>query len=173
MKSLPALVITCLLIFTFFTGCANTHYQMNDKQKELAKSLTDITDDYLTKNIGKTGFGGKTFCMYKTLDIEETNQGLSEYLFAVCQEYYLNDGDLKEGTGISLPIALFLQKENQSYKVLRHKIPRDGSQNSHDIDALFPTKTHNEIYSLRSGSNYWRDELEKKASNYFQKSIKR
>lgn len=60
---------------------------MNDKQKELAQSLTGVTDDYLTENIGKTGFGGKTFCTYKTLDIEETKQGVNEYLFAVCQEY--------------------------------------------------------------------------------------
>lgn len=166
-------MIYLLTIITLFIGCANTRYQMNDKQKELAQSLTGVTDDYLTEKIGKSGFGGKPFCTYKTLDIEETKQGVSEYLFAVCQEYYLIDGHLKEGTGISFPIVLFLQKENQIYKVLGHKIPRDGSQNSHDIDALFPTKTHNEIYILKSGSNFWRDELEKKASNYFQKSIKR
>src|SRR5262249_38805513 len=148
-----------LTIITLFAGCANTRYQMNNMQKELARSLTGVTDAYLTENIGKTGFTGKTFCTYKTLDIEETRQGVSEYLFAVCQEYHLNDGRLKEGTGISLPIVLFLQKENQIYKVLGHKIPRDGSQNWHDIETLFPARTHDEIQAISSGPNFWSKEL--------------
>ena len=69
-------MIYLLTIITLFIGCANGHYQLNNKQQELAQSLAGVTDDYLTEHIGKTGFGGKTFCTYKTLDIEETTLGV-------------------------------------------------------------------------------------------------
>ena len=166
-------MIYLLTIITLFIGCANAHYQLNNKQQELAQSLVGVTDDYLTEHIGKTGFGGKTFCTYKTLDIEETAQGINEYLFAVCQEYYFDDGHLKGGTATGLPVVLSLQKENQTYKVVGHKTPRDGSQNWHDIQTLFPAGTHEEIQAIRNGPNFWREELEKKASNYFQKPVER
>ena len=167
-------MIYLLTIITLLIGCANAHhYQMNNKQKELAQSLAGLTDGYLTENIGKTGFGGKAFCTYKALDIEETEQGVNEYLYVVCLEYYLNDGHLKMGTGLGLPVVLSLQKENKTYKAVGHKIPRDGSQNWHDIETLFPARTHGDIQAIRDGPNFWREELEKKASNYFQKPVER
>jgi hypothetical protein len=166
-------MIYLLTIITLFIGCTNSYYQVSDKQKGLAQSLAGMTDAYLTENIGKTGFGGKTFCTYKTLDIEEAKQGVNEYLYVVCQEYYLNDGHLKAGTGTGLPVVLSLQKENQTYKVVGHKTPRDGSQNWHDIETLFPAGTHEEIQAIRNGPNFWREELEKKAINYFQKPVER
>src|SRR5262249_23344550 len=148
-------------------GCANAHYQLNNKQQELAQSLAAVTDDYLIEHIGITGFGGKTFCTHKTLDIEETEQGVIEYLYVDCQEYYLNDNHLKMGTGSSLPVVLSLQKNNQTYKAVGHKTPRDGSQNWHDIETLFPSRTHKEIEDITGVPNFWREELEKKASKYF------
>ena len=58
-------MIYLLTIVALFIGCANAHYhahyQLNNKQQELAQSLAGVTDDYLTKNIGKAGFGGKPF----------------------------------------------------------------------------------------------------------------
>src|SRR5215475_2890717 len=69
-------MIYLLTINTLFTGCANAHYQLNNKQQELAQSLAAVTDDYLIEHIGITGFGGQTFCTHKTLDIEETEQGV-------------------------------------------------------------------------------------------------
>jgi hypothetical protein len=166
-------MIYLLIIITLFIGCAHAHCQLNNKQQELAQSLAGVTDDYLAEHIGKTGFGGKTFCTYKTLAIEETTPGVNEYLFAVCQEYYPNDGRLKKGTGIKLPVVLSLQKENQIYRVVGHKTPRDGSQYWHDIETLFPARTHEEIDALIGGPNFWREELEKKASKYFQQPVER
>jgi len=62
-------MIDLLTIITLFAGCANARYQMNNTQKELARSLTGVTDVYLTENIGKTGFTGKTFCTYRESDL--------------------------------------------------------------------------------------------------------
>ena len=169
-------MIYLITIIMLSAGCVSTQYQMNNKQKELAQSLAGLTDDYLAtaKNVGIIGFGGKVFCTHKTLDIEETEQGINEYLYVYCQEYYLTDGYLKMGTGRSLPVVLSLQKENQTYKAVGHKTPRDGSQSSHDVETLFPARTHKEIEAITGAlPAFWREELEKKASNYFQKPVER
>jgi len=66
-----------------------------------------------------------------------------------------------------LPAVLSLQKENQICRVVGHKTPRDGSQYWHDIETLFPARTHEEIDALIGGPNFWREELKRKLASIF------
>ena len=45
-------------------------------------------EDYLVTNIGISAFGGKVFCAYEPLNVEQ-GAGGKIYLWALCLEYYL------------------------------------------------------------------------------------
>lgn len=106
----------------------------------------EIIKDYLEKNIGVVGFGGEVFCAHEVFGGEKRGITITEYLWVMCQEYYLENDNLKEGTGSSLPVALILQKEEDIYKVINHKTPRDGNYYSQDIREIFPEKYHAKIF---------------------------
>src|SRR5438876_11088059 len=70
-------------------------------QRELAAQLKNVTKDYLVTKIGMSALGGKVFCEYKVLDLEENGENINEYVYTICQEYYLKgNGQLEKGTGI-------------------------------------------------------------------------
>src|SRR5204862_7176469 len=127
-------------------------------QKELGAQLAMVTTSYLNEKIGIASFGGKKFCGYKLLGVEETDKSISEYVDVLCQEFYLKGNrKLEKGTGISLPVALVLAKSDGSFDVIKHQTPRDGDAFMPDIEAIFPRKVQPEILSdLRSP---WRDSI--------------
>ncbi|HBB96534.1 MAG TPA: hypothetical protein DC054_14195 [Blastocatellia bacterium] len=126
---------------------------LTPRQKELGGQLTKVTTSYLNQKIGVAGFGGKPFCGYKLLDVEENEKGIFEYLDVLCQEYYLKgNGKLEKGTGIMQPVALTITKSNGDFQIVKHEVPRDGDGFNPDIEALFPKKAQQEIRSdLRNG----------------------
>ena len=113
------------------------------------QSKRKVVKTYLEENIWKTTFGGKTFCAYEVLG-EGNNlyihRGI-QYMWVLCEEYYLKNNKLRKGGGTSLPVALVLQKENHIYKVISHKIPRDGKLYVNDIKRIFPEDIQNKIFS--------------------------
>lgn len=143
--------------------------QLDQQQRQLATELKDVTKNYLVQQFGETGFGGKSFCAFKLLDIEQKGDDVNEYVYTVCQEYYLKNDELKQGTGSGLPVALQLRKEGASYKVISHKAPGDGARYSRDIEEFFPKKTHAEIFAAGSDYKSWKEEVENEARNYFRK----
>lgn len=150
-------------------GCIYKHDELSDQQKQLDNSLKNLTQNFLIENISKVGFGGKAFCAYKTLDVDKENSNVSEYVVAVCQEYFLQDGVLKKGTGYSVPVAIYIKYQNGGYSVIDYKVPRDGSMYSYDVEHIFPQKTHEQIF--RSGTDRsLLDEVEKEAQTYFKSS---
>lgn len=140
---------------------------LDSRQLRLAADLKDETKKYLVETFGTTGFGGKSFCAFKVLDIEQQNEDVNEYVYTVCQEYYLTNGNLTKGTGSGLPVALLLKKDGANYKVISHQVPGDGAQFSRDVDRIFPKRTREEIYS--AGLNYksWQAEVESEAKRHF------
>jgi len=163
----PPLLFAVLIIY-LFVGCSNS-YELTAEQKQLANTLKDTTQKYLVDDFGKSSFGGKAFCAYKVLDIEAKDGGkyINEYLWAVCQEYYLTNDRLETGTGISLPIALFIQLDG-TYKVNSHKVPRDGSMFSYDVENIFPKRTHNEIFAHEI-PNQLIEQARQEAEDYYKK----
>ena len=121
-------------------------------------------EDYLVINIGISAFGGKVFCAYEPLNAE---QGVEDkiYLWALCQEYYLEQESLMPGTGVSLPVALQIQEKNGHYEVIDHIVPRDGTYYGPDVQATFPRSTWSQIMPQGDDEinqyNYRVNELEK------------
>jgi len=143
--------------------------QLTSAQRQLAAELRDVTKTYLESHLGVAGFGGKSFCAYKVMELDQSEERLREFVYAVCQEYYLKNGVVEEGTGLGLPVVLTLRRTGLMYQVVGHQTPGDGGQYSRDVERLFPKQTHREIFE--AGPNYtaWKDEVAGEARKYFGK----
>jgi hypothetical protein len=132
--------------------------------------------DYLVVNIGISTFGGKVFCAYEPLNAQqETNRKI--YLWVLCQEYYVEEGALIAGTGISVPVALLYQEQNGTYKIVDYRVPRDGIYYGPDVREVFPPsswfqimpRNKNEIDSYNNRVRELEQETEREAKSYYGK----
>lgn len=156
-----------LLIINMLTGCMRKYERDDGRQAQMEGQLRNLTQTFLVEKISKIGFGGRAFCAYKTLDITKSdNSNVNEYIFAACQEYYPEDGVLKKGTGCSMPIAIYIENQKGTYKIIDYKLPRNGSMYSYDVEHIFPKKTHEQIFHTGVDSSLW-NEAEQEALDYY------
>jgi len=101
-------------------------------------------ETYLSANIGISAFGGEVFCAYEPLNAEQGEDGRI-FLWAMCLEYYLEDGQLTLGSGISVPVALQIRPMDEHYQIITHLLPRDGTFYGQDVRASFPQSTWRQI----------------------------
>jgi hypothetical protein len=116
-----------VLILTLLTAC-NLAY--SEPLKPVEK--------YLVQKIGLAAFGGKVFCAHDILGSSLRIGVADVYVWALCGEYYLENGKLTFGTASSLPVALHMQKVDGQYLVVRHEIPNDGSGFMPSVQRIFP-----------------------------------
>lgn len=120
----------------------NEGIEMNDKD-----DMETVITDFLSKNIGEAGYHGQVFSAYTILGQQE-GRVMRMYIWALCQEYYLDNGRLGEGSTISLPVALDIQKSGANYKITDYKVPRDGTYYTDDLYRIFPKHIRkHEIFS--------------------------
>lgn len=155
--------LLCIAII-LLVGC-----QLKEKDDNSISASKDISqveniEDYLVTNIGISAFDGKVFCAYEPLNAEQGAES-KIYLWALCQEYYLEQGSLTPGSGVSLPVALQIQEKNGRYEVIDHLVPRDGTYYGPDVQATFPQSTWSQIMPQNDDEinqyNYRANELEK------------
>jgi hypothetical protein len=102
---------------------------------------------YLQNSILPPAFARQVFCAYSLLGSETRNNKIYVYLWALCSEYYLTDGKLTPGTGVSEPITLVATPSQQSYTITEHLEPENGTAYAPSIRKMFPEKYYNEIFS--------------------------
>ena len=140
------------------------------KEKTIAKTgcvpessgLDCRVTKYLEEKLSITSKGGLTFCSYEILGPQEKRHIL--HLYTLCQEFYLYEGKIYEGSGLSTPIVLTESKEgNFSYWK-----PRDGSYFYKDVKEKFPPEILPKISNF-SITNYEKLELMniEKAKDHF------
>lgn len=98
---------------------------------------------YLTTQIIKDLYPeSKVFCSYHTYGTEKINETkmTAAYLWVYCEEYYLQNGELTMGQGISYPIKVTLEEQNGILGVQGHEEPVDGEEYGLSIQKLFPQK---------------------------------
>lgn len=130
MKRLVLFVLASIIL----AGCQNTILQTTQAEDILQN--VDI-ESYLTSEIGITGSNGVVFCAYDILFAEQDAHQIVIYLWVLCQEYYQEQQILKLGTGISLPVAVFIGNENDDFSILNCRIPSDMNY-AKDIKDIFP-----------------------------------
>jgi len=63
------------------------------------------------------------FAGYDVVKKEEDGALSKNYIWVVCQEYYMDDGNVRRGTEISVPAVVTLARSVNDYRVMDFKMP--------------------------------------------------
>ena len=151
------------MVIIFLVGCQSEKQDYSAMTASGSISQIESIEDYLVTNVGISAFGGKVFCADKPLDGVQGVEG-KKYLWALCQEYYLEQGSLKLGSGVSLPVALRIREQDGHYEVIDHLVPRDGAYYGPDVRATFPQSTWAQVIPRRRyNQKLWIDSIKEAA----------
>lgn len=106
--------------------------------------------DYLVEkgdNEYKRNDNEKTFVSMKIYLIEEKeNDSIFDIYALILQEkYYLENNEIKQDSGSSIPYKFVIEKKNDKYAVKDSRIARDGSYYEDDMKNIFPREVRNDI----------------------------
>jgi hypothetical protein len=119
-----------MLLILLLAGCSQSgSIAVTEKDKQEIKR-------YIRQEVMSPNFGGEIFSAYEILESDENKGEL--YLWALIQEYYKEGTGIEQGTGMSVPMVLKIDQNKDSFKVISHTLPRDGSLYAEDIKNLFP-----------------------------------
>lgn len=84
----------------------------------------------------------KVFCSYHTYGTAKDEETMITfaYLWVYCEEYYLQNGQLAMGQGVSYPIKLTIEEKEGKYIVQDREEPLDGEDYAKSIKNMFPAK---------------------------------
>ena len=101
--------------------------------------INEQLENYLPQVL-ETNYDGKVFCSHYLYGYdEEKPTGLVKtYVWAYCEEYYLENGKLKMGSGVSEPLMILLELQNGALMVKSHQEPRDGELFAPSVREMFP-----------------------------------
>ena len=160
------LFLLCLLVSLLVVyACRSSQVELTNQQKQIAANLAPIVDGYLVLHIEMPGFSGKVFCSHKALDIEDKGKIVTEYVYAICQEYGSRNGNLTKGTGTGIPVVLEVERQGQTDRVVSHQLPGESPRYAEDIRRMFPEKTQDEIFYGKRDELI--EEVEQKAKTYY------
>lgn len=91
---------------------------------------------YLTTEVMNPNFGGDVWTSYKILDTNTTKHEV--YVWALIQEYVQEGDRFEQGSGMSVPLVLYLDDDDESFTIQGHRLPRDGSSYPTDLWTMFP-----------------------------------
>jgi hypothetical protein len=113
--------------FRLLTMTPGIQVLTNSTQPEVEKFVSkQHIKDYLALQVGARTMGGKVFCGYQPLGIGNDGKNIQLYLWVLCQEYYWGNGGLKKGTGISIPVVLFVELRLAGYEIVNYDEPHPG-----------------------------------------------
>jgi len=115
---------------------------------QVEKAITDylLTQKYFS---WKTTTDSRNFCVIENLN--PTEEGLFPlYVWARCGEFVLQNGKLKELSGVSVPAKIDYPNELSFYDLSKfsYEVPRDGSFYSKEIKTIFPLNVQKVIFAF-------------------------
>jgi len=105
-------------------------------------ALDQEIGNYLTEYYGPIGFDGRAYCDYEFFgsEKEDGDQSISYYLWAFCQEYYIDqEGEMKKGMQLSGPVVITGQIVDGKVVLLSHQSFEGDSEAAMDA---FPQIYH-------------------------------
>jgi len=115
---------------------------------QVEKAITDylLTQKYFS---WKTTTDSRNFCVIENLN--PTEEGLFPlYVWACCGEFVLQNGKLKELSGVSVPAKIDYPNELSFYDLSKfsYEVPRNGSFYSKEIKTIFPLNVQKVIFAF-------------------------
>lgn len=74
---------------------------------------------------------------------------ITVYAWILAESYYMENGEIKEGSGFSIPHIFNLNKTEHGYKVLNYQIPGDGSNYAKDMRRMFPLDVYYKMSNVQ------------------------
>ena len=102
----------------------------------------DSLNAYLIAHRGFTSRGGEMRCAYAPLG----QQGTRVFVWAVCGEHLAVDGQLFDGSGMSLPAAFEMEIEGTRARVRGVEVPEMGNRYAPSIRRIFPESIWPQIF---------------------------
>ena len=98
----------------------------------------------------------------KTYLVEEVKERSLYYVYSwVLEEsYYLDSNEILQESGSSIPYKFIIERNDDNYKVIDYKIPRDGSLYLKDMKTLFPYDVRKEMDEVHTDGTIERLQLE-------------
>jgi len=117
--------------------------------------------------------GEKTFVSMRVYLLEEEKRDLIYYIYAWVMDgkYYLDNNEMKQDSGSSIPYKFKVEKLNGEYVVTDSRHPRDGSYYVEDMKNIFPKSVRNDMNRCHTDGTIERldIELKEQAKLYFHK----
>ena len=106
--------------------------------------------DYLVENGDneyKRNDNEKTFVSMKIYLIEEKENDsiFNIYALVLQEKYYLENNEIKQDSGSSIPYKFVLEKKDDTYTIKDSRVPRDGSYYEDDMKNIFPMDVRSDM----------------------------
>lgn len=115
----------------------------------------------------------KTFASMRVYLLEEIERDMhyNIYAWVVSEKYYLENDEIKQDTGSSIPYKFVVKYVNGEFVVTDSRIPRDGSYYTDDIKNIFPSSVRNDMDEVYTDGTIEKLQLdiEQQSTIYFQK----
>ena len=146
----------------FFSDWGFDYYPTINMDEEMIESAIK---DYFVKEFDKTKKhpNEKNFVAMKNYLINKKDNNIIVYSWILMESYYLDKGEIKEGSASSIPYKITL---NDNFEVIKYEIPRDGGDYSKDMKKLFPYKVYKQMDRI------YRDGIVKKLEFNIKEQVK-
>lgn len=115
----------------------------------------------------------KSFVSIRTYLTEEKNNHklYNVYAWVLEETYYLENNEIKQDSGSSIPYRFVVENINDEYKVTDSRIPRDGSYYAEDMKNIFPRSVRNDMDEVHNDGTIEKLEMDiqKQVNLYFHK----
>ena len=79
------------------------------------------------------------------IEEKENDSIFNIYALILQEKYYLENNEIKQDSGSSIPYKFVIEKKNDKYAVKDSRIARDGSYYEDDMKNIFPREVRNDI----------------------------
>jgi len=123
---------------------------INLPEKEIKSAIMD----YIVKrgDDEKHHPDAKTFASMRVYLIEEKEQNelYNMYVWVLEEQYYLENNEIKEDSGSSIPHKFVVENIEGKFTVTDVIIPRDGSYYADDMKSIFPSSVRDDMEDIHT-----------------------
>lgn len=144
---------------------------INLPEKEIKSAIMD----YIVKrgDDEKHHPDSKTFASMRVYLIEEKEQNelYNMYVWVLEEQYYLENNEIKEDSGSSIPHKFVVENIEGKFTVTDVIIPRDGGYYADDMKSIFPSSVREDMEDIHTdGTMEDLDaDIQKQVKSYFHK----
>ena len=136
------------------------------------EKINRVVENYLIEQEKSNRYyKSKTFVSTETYLIQEKKNIVEVSLWALIETYYIDNGQIKQDCGSSIPYKITLKKDNDEYVVIKHQMPKDGSYYTKSLKEIFTKSVINKINKVHTDGTIEKlsFDIKNQVEDYFKK----